>query len=160
VKLNLDALLAPLVALLLLALIVQQTLGALRGSGAWRPRHAATAPKDDPYARLDKVLATRDTTRLALVRDPFSFEKAATPATPVHRAPPAPVPPPAPAIPVLTSIIWTDHPSATLRFEGHDYSVSAGTLFADFRVTNIARDQVVLDRAGAPIVLRLPRKGE
>jgi hypothetical protein len=120
----------------------------------------ATAPKDDPYARLDKVLATADTTRLALVRDPFSFEKAATPKVAAHRAPPPPVQPPAPAVPVLTSIIWTDHPSATLRFEGHDYSVSSGTLFADFRVTSIARDQVVLDRAGAPIVLRLPRKGE
>lgn len=159
-KLKLEALLAPLIALLLLALIVQQTLAALRGSGAWRTHRATTARQDDPYARLDKVLATPDTTRLALVRDPFAFEKAATPTVVLHRAPPTPPPPPAPAVPVLTSIIWTDHPSATLRFEGHDYSVSPGTLFADFRVTSIARDQVVLDRAGAPVVLRLPRKGE
>jgi hypothetical protein len=61
---------------------------------------------------------------------------------------------------VLTSIVWDNDPRATVRWEGRDYSVRENSLFADFRVTGIRRDQVVLERGGERLVLRLPQKGE
>jgi len=61
---------------------------------------------------------------------------------------------------VLTTIVFDADPRATVRWDGRDYSVRAGALFADFRVVSITRDQVVLDHAGESVVLKLPRKGD
>jgi hypothetical protein len=65
-----------------------------------------------------------------------------------------------PPKPTLTSIVWDADPRATVRYEGNDYSVRANSLFADFRVTSITANQVVLDRNGEQIVLTLNPKGE
>ena len=55
-------LVTPLIALALFAVTVQQTGGALRASGTWSAISTeGVAP--DPYARLDGILARRDTTR-------------------------------------------------------------------------------------------------
>jgi hypothetical protein len=58
-------------------------------------------------------------------------------------------------VPVLTSIVWDADPRATIRFNGRDYSVRQAALFDDYRVVSITRDQVVLDRLGESLVLRL-----
>jgi hypothetical protein len=62
---------------------------------------------------------------------------------------------------VLTSIVWLEsNPSATLRWNGRDYPVQTNTLFDEFQVLGITRDQVTLMRGGETLVLQLPKKGE
>ena len=153
-------LLGPLVALVLLLLVVQQTLGALRASGVWG-RHRAVAPAASPYAQLEGLLALRPDVRTAPLRDPFNFERALEP-TPAKRPVVArPTTPATPARPVLTSIVWLENnPSATLRWNGQDYPVQTNMLFDEFRVRSITRDQVTLERGGEILVLQLPKKGE
>ena len=96
------------------------------------------------------------------MRDPFAFGRA--PAPPGTRKPSAPRPaaaPVAPARPVLTSIVWLEsNPSATVRWNGRDYPVQTNTLFDEFRVQSISRNQVTLVRGGETLVLQLPKKGE
>jgi type IV pilus biogenesis protein PilP len=157
-------LLGPLVAALMLVLVVQQTLGALRASGVWEQRHAAHAPPVNPFAPLESLLAFAGHSRSDALRDPFAFGHAAAPV--VTRKPVAPRPAPAPVPveperPVLTSIVWVEsNPSATLRFNGRDYPVQTNTLFDEFRVQSITRDQVTLVRGGETLVLKLPKKGD
>ena len=159
-KVDLEALVAPLIALVLLVLIVEQTLGALRSAGAWGKRHAATARAEDPYARLDRVLGSRDSSAADL-RDPFSFGRAPVSLTAVRRPTPRPVEvPQGPPPPVLTSIIFDNDPRATIRYNDRDYPVRVNSLFADYRVVSIARDQVVIDRSGQTVVLKLHSKGD
>lgn len=159
-KIDLEALIAPLIALVLLVLIVQQTMGALRGAGAWGPKRAATAHAEDPYARLDRVLNSRDSSTTNL-RDPFEFGRAPQGAVAVRHTTPKPSPvPEGPPPPVLTSIIFDNDPRATIRYNDRDYPVRVNSLFGDFRVVSIARDQVVIDRSGQTLVLRLHSKGE
>ena len=67
---------------------------------------------------------------------------------------------PSAAPPVLTAIIFDNDPRATIRYDGRDYPVRVNSLFADFRVVRIAADEVVLDRAGETLVLKLPSKGD
>lgn len=153
-------LVTPLIAMALFAVTVQQTGSALRASGTWSAITAeGVAP--DPYARLDGILARRDTTKLTPRRDPFTYGRVAAPVA-VHRpATPRPTEPAAPvARPVLKAIIWDADPRASVYWNDRDYSVRVNTLFDDYRVRSITRDQIVLERAGESIVLRLPQKGE
>jgi hypothetical protein len=154
-------LIAPLMATVLLAIMLVQTRAALRVSGSWaHDRTSATGARPDPYARLDRLVA-QNPAAATLARDPFGIAAPAAPATVTKPRPAAaPARPAPPPIPVLTSIVWDNDPRATVRWSGHDYAVRENTLFADFRVTSITRDAVVLDRAGERIVLVLPRKGD
>ena len=62
---------------------------------------------------------------------------------------------------MLTSIVWLENnPSATLRWNGRDYPVQTNTLFDEFRVQSITRNQVTLVRGGETLVLQLPKKGD
>lgn len=150
-----------LVALLLLVLVLQQTTGALRDSGVWtRPHHSAPAPS--PYAGLERLLgAARRAPAPPVQRDPFAFGRAAESA-PARRATVArPARPATPARPQLTAIVWVENnPSATIRWNGKDRTVQVNTLFDEFRVRSITRDQVTLERGGEILVLQLPRKGD
>jgi len=74
---------------------------------------------------------------------------------PVAAAPPAQAPQP-----LLTSIIWDADPRATVRWDGRDFPVRENSLFADFIVKSIRRDEVVLERDGQQLVLKLTKKGE
>jgi hypothetical protein len=161
-RLDFARLLGPLIAALVLALILEQTLGALRVAGVWGPRHATVAPVASPLARIEGLLAPAASQPAAVSRDPFTFGLA--PAPVVTRRPAAARPalvPVAPARPVLTSIVWIeDNPSATLRWNGRDYPVQTNTLFDEFRVQSIARNQVTLLRGDEILVLQLPKKGD
>jgi hypothetical protein len=161
-RLDLVRLVGPLVAALVLVLVLQQTLGALRAGGVWGQRRASVAPAASPFARIEGLLAPTASGPAAAVRDPFTFGHAPAPAATrrpaVARPAPAPV---APARPVLTSIVWLEsNPSATLRWNGRDYPVQTNTLFDEFRVLSITRSQVTLVRGGEILVLQLPKKGE
>ncbi len=160
-KLDARSLIGPLVAALVLILTVQQTRSALLRAGHWGPsRRTSGVHADDPYARLDQAIAAAGA---ALpggpIRDPFAFGSAPVAATP-HVARPKMVKPPRIPDPVLTAIIWDSDPRALIRFNGRDYTVRSGGQFAEYRVTNISRDRVVLDKAGLPLVLNRPLKGE
>lgn len=158
-RLDLRSLAAPLLGALVLALTLQLTLGALRTSGAWHRPALVTDRPATPYSRLDHQLARAPTPAAANVRDPFTYGGAAVVRPPASgRRSPAPAP--TAARPVLTAIVWDADPWATLRWGGREYNVRTGALFADFRVVSISRDEVVLDRDGASVVLRLPPKGE
>ena len=162
-KIDLARLLGPLVAALVLVLIVQQTLGALRAAGVWSHRATTVAPKPSPYARIEGLLAPAARDSAATTRDPFVFGRA--PAPVVTRKPaaprPAPVAPVEPPRPLLTSIVWAEgNPSATLRWNDRDYPVQTNTLFDEFRVQSITRNQVTLVRGAETLVLQLPKKGD
>jgi len=162
VKLEARTVVSPLVALVILIAIASFTREALTLSGAWRKaskvaRHNAP----DPFAPIDHMLSTAPPPRPASLRDPFGT---APPVLAVNThprvRPHVDKPPPPPPAPVLTSIVYDADPRATVRWNGHDYSVRAGALFADFRVMSITRDQVVLDHFGESMVLQLPKKGD
>jgi hypothetical protein len=155
-------LLGPLVAALVLVLIVQQTLGALRAGGVWGQRHATVVLPASPFARIERLLAPAASEPPAVLRDPFAFGRAPAPAVTHRPAAPRPAPVPvAPARPVLTSIVWLEsNPSATLRWNGRDYPVQTNTLFDEFRVQSITRNQVTLMRGGETLMLQLPKKGD
>ena len=162
-KLDARMIVSPLVALAILGAIATFTREALTLSGAWRrARIVARHSSPDPFAPIDHMLATTPPPRAAVLRDPFSIAQPVLAThlqskhTRAHHEAPAPPPP----MPVLTSIVFDADPRAIVHFNGRDYSVRAGSLFADFRVVNIARDQVVLDQNGSSLILQLPRKGE
>jgi hypothetical protein len=154
--------LAPGIALLALVLIVQQTVSALRSSGAWRDRPKASAIRNDPYAHIDEMLGRPllDPSS-GQGRDPFGYAPPPTVAVrpgPSHT--PVVVVPPPPPRPTLTSIIFDNDPRATVRYNDRDFSVRENSLFADFRVRSITSTQVILERNGEPLVLTLRPKGE
>jgi hypothetical protein len=155
-------LIAPLVGALVLVLIIQNTLGALRASGAWAPRGSTPVVRpESPYARLDRMLAQKHEPGPATLRDPFGFASAPTP-QPHPRPRPTPRPAPVePARPTLTGVIYeSNDPRATVRFEGRDFTVRENSLFADFRVLSIRPGEVVVERGGQRMVLTLQRKGD
>jgi len=163
VKLDARTLVSPLVALAILFAIASFTREALTLSGAWRrARTVARKVSPDPFAGVDHMLATTPPPSPAALRDPFNTVQPVLAANPQTKRPRArhEAPPPPPPVPVLTTIVFDADPRATVRFNGRDYSIRAGSLFADFRVVSIARDQVVLDQNGTSLVLQLPRKGD
>ena len=158
-------LLVPAVAVIVLVLTIQQTLGALRASGSWQPHaHTPSVRAEDPYTRVDDLFAQdHNAAPPDGVRNPFAFG-AARPATtatgPAKPVTPKPVVPAAPPKPTLTSIVWDSDPRATVRYDGRDFSVRVNSLFADFKVKSITSNEVVLDRSGETIVLSLRPKGD
>jgi hypothetical protein len=158
---DIGAFLAPVLAAVLLVIMLVQTRSALQASGSWsRVRENPSSAHADPYSRLDRLIADNPAPG-AMTRDPFGSAAPAGPTVSAKPRPaPKPAPPPPPPAPVLTSIVWDADPRATVRWNGHDFSVRENTLFADFRVASIARDAVVLERGGERIVLVLPRKGD
>lgn len=159
-KLDARQLVAPLVATLVLVLTLRQTVSAVKSWGAWQPRPRSQARAEDPYAFLDRELGrTQTAPPVANLRDPFDFGAGRVVAVRTVRTTTPPSPPPAPR-PVLTSIVWDNDPRATIRYDGRDFSVRENSLFADFRVASITSNQVVLERAGSPVVLTLRPKGD
>ena len=159
-KLDARSLIGPLVAVLVLILTVQQTRSALQRAGHWSPIRRTSARPDDPYARLDQAIASAGAAPTSgAIRDPFSFGSVPIAVTP-HVTRPKVVKPRAIPDPVLTAIIWDNDPRALIRFNGQEYTVRSGGQFAEFRVTNISRERVVLDKNGLPLVLNRPLKGE
>ena len=167
-KIDARALFVPLVAVAVLLLTIQQTVGALKDSGSWKqPTHTHVAAPEDPYTRIDNMLGA-PASRLSTesLRNPFVFGAArSTPSIsgtgPSKTAkPPVAVTPPAAPKPTLTSIVWDSDPRATVRYDGKEFSVRANSLFADFSVRSITATQVVLDHNGESIVLSLRSKGD
>jgi len=164
-KLSPRSLLVPAVALVVLVLTLQQTLGALRASGSWQPRSKTPrVHSEDPYTRVDDLFAQdRNGMSADQVRNPFAFGSARpvpVAGGPVKPVTPKPVTPVAPPRPMLTSIVWDSDPRATVRYDGRDYSVRTNSLFAEFKVKSITSNEVVLDRNGESIVLSLRPKGD
>jgi hypothetical protein len=157
---NLDAkvLLGPLLALVILGVIGQQTADALRRSGTGGPRRTTSQPPPDPYAMLDAQLALPDTVKRTGLRDPFSYGRA--PAPIATRTIERPLTPPPPPRPVLTAILTDIDPRALVRYMDRDYTIKPGDQFADFKVISISADEVVLDRGGQRIALHRPTRGE
>lgn len=145
------------IALLVVATV---TLTALRESDRWRrPDKSTTRRADDPYSGLANLLSGTPHAP-ATVRDPFR---------PFSAAPTGPKTPPkvvavpvvAREMPVLTAIVSdAGDPRAVIRYQGKNYTVRAGDLFADYQVISVTSDSVVLQRAGEQLILRLPKKGE
>lgn len=164
-KINAGKLLVPLVAAAVLVLTFQQTVSALKTSGTWQRVRHPKKKSEDPYARIDRVLARAGPPMPAEgVHDPFVFGEARGPRTvtaSVHHAPTGPSKPVAPSRPTLTSIIFDADPRATVRYDGRDFSVRENSLFADFRVRSIAANQVVLENnKGETMVLTLRPRGD
>jgi hypothetical protein len=159
VKIDGRALIAPLIAVVVLLVMLQLTLGALRTSGAWRVPTRAARPASDPFAPLDALLAHTDgPPDDGVARNPFALG-ARDPGPRFPGIRPRPRPPAPPPMPLLTSIVWDADPRATIRYDGHDFSVRESSLFADFTVKSISRTEVVLERGGQPLVLTLRSKG-
>jgi hypothetical protein len=149
-----------LLALLALLAVIGVTLAALRDSDGWRRERPRTprTPAADPYSALARTLAHGDSLAPP-PRDPFRFGEArAATAAPRPRVQPPPVA--APALPVLTAIVSDADPRAVIHYEGRNYTVGAGGLFADYRVLSVTADAVVLERAGQQVVLNRPAKGD
>lgn len=161
-RLSIRNVFAPVLAVLMLVLVLNVTLSALGASGAWRRvRTRPSAMRENLYAPLDRLLAERAAgVALDPVRNPFAFRSEPVASTTNGTVPRVrrPVPPPPPPAPQLTSIVWDADPRATIRWGGRDWSVRPNTLFDEFRVVSIARDQVVLERGAESLVLRLPNK--
>ena len=163
-KLDPRSLLVPIVALAVLGLTVQQTLSALHASGSWQPRRSAPhSLPDDPYTRIDRLMASSGQLAPERVQDPFVVGRARLglgPETGPRPQPRLPKPPPPTPLPTLTSIVWDSDPWATIHYDGHEFSVRPGTVIADFKVKSISSSQVVLDHKGETLVLTLRPKGE
>lgn len=156
-------LIVPLIAVLLLAVVLQQTFAALRTTGMWRRQAtAATARANDPYLRLERLM--RGDTLSTEVRDPFAYAptRVVRPVSrPVATRPVAPDTQLARAQrPRLTSIVFDADPRATLRWNGRDYTVRQGALFDEYQVVEIAAASVTLAQGGTTFTLTLPRKGD
>jgi hypothetical protein len=158
------SLIAPLLAVVVMALTLRQIMSALKSSDVWqtRPRINRVRP-EDPFARLDNLLGARiPEVPYDRIRDPFSYVSA-RPVTVVtgHPQPgPRPQPVVVPPAPVLTSIVWDNDPRATIRYLDKEFSVRENSLFADFTVRSITSSQVVLERNGQEMVLTLRSKGD
>jgi len=161
-KFDLRTVVAPLVGLTVLVLVVQQTLGALRASGSWAPANSTPVIRpENPYGRLDRMLAQRPAPATGSFRDPFGYLVAPVVHTTRPRTSTGTPPPVEPPRPTLTSVIYeAEDPRATIRFEGRDFTVRENSLFADFTVVSIRPGEVVVQRDGQQTVLRLARKGE
>jgi hypothetical protein len=160
-RFDLARMIGPLIAALLLVLLIQQTAGSLHDSGVWThpPR---TAPAASPYVGLERLAGGLARAPAGSPqRDPFAFGP--SPATALVRRPAVarPATPTEPPRPQLTAIVWVENnPSATIRWNGKDRTVQVNTLFDEFRVRSITREQVILEHGAETLVLQLPRKGD
>jgi hypothetical protein len=155
-------LIAPLLAAGVLAYVILQTGHAMERSGIWAPRRATATlvAKEDPYVRLDRVIAgAGGAPETGLVRDPF-FQTTAAPTALAPLRPRRVVVPGPPPKPVLTAIVWDNDARALVRWNGRDYTIRTNDLFDQFRVQSISREQVVLDRHGELTILKRPHEGE
>jgi hypothetical protein len=152
-----------IVAVALLA-VATVTFAALRESDRWRrPGRSTSRSVDDPYDGLARLLAAGPAPPSAPVRDPFRPGDVRT--GPLHTAT-VKVLPPAPAreVPKLTAIVTASdgEPQALISYQGHNYTVGAGALFADYKVVSVTADAVVLEHVGTgqQLILQRPKKGE
>ena len=161
-KLDPRALSGPIAALVALLLISFQTADALRRAGTSKENPVAQAQPEDPMIEFERRLALPDPNPTAEnLRDPFGFAAEPAAVSRRTRAPlPASLPPPPPPPPILTAIIWDNDPSASIRWNGRDYSVKVNSQISDYQVVRIGRDHVVLTHGGESLILRLHRKGE
>ena len=159
---DISAFLAPLLAVVLLAVVLTQTFAALRTTGVFVGRApAAVVAPDDPYQSLDRRLGGDHTpVAIADIRDPFAFEAAQVAVRPAHPGPGRPVVKPPPARPVLTAIVYDAEPRALVRWKDREWTIHAGGLFDEFQVVSITRDQVLLKRGDETIVLQRRPQGE
>ena len=118
----------PVLALVLLAIVVWQTLGSLREAGAWvRSGHRPGAAIEDPLVALDRVIgAPRPDLADSALRDPFGLTPVAVAVRPHAVVRHVVVPPPPPPAPVLTAIVWDADPRALVRWKGQNYTVRSG----------------------------------
>jgi len=137
--------LPPFAAAILLAITLSQTWAALRQAGAWGAAARERAERGNPYALLDTQISRQPAPSPENLRNPFAFVERRAPARP---RPQRPRPAPAPVVvkPHLTAIIFDDDPRALITYDGRNYTVRANSLFADFRVVRINRDEVVLEQ--------------
>jgi len=149
------------VALLAVAIV---TFEALRESDRWRrPGRNTNRRVDDPYDGLARLLAAGPAPSSGPVRDPFRPGDVRT--APLHTAT-VRITPPAPAreLPVLSAIVTSSdgEPQALIRYQGRNYTVGAGALFADYKVVSVTADAVVLEQVGTgqQLILQRPKKGE
>lgn len=161
-------LISPLVALVVLAVAVFQTLGALGVTGAFGAGSGAQRPAVAPaYQSLDRAIELRDPPiRVDGLRDPFTFGRGAndtvddTPVLPVARPRPV-VPAPLPeARPLLTAIVSDNDPRALIRWKNREWTVREGGLFDEFQVVSITREQVTLRRGDVIVVLQRQNPGD
>ncbi len=162
-KFDASRLIVPVIALLLLGVVLQQSSSALRTTGMWRRQAtAATQRANDPYLRLEALM--RPDTLDRVTRDPFAYGAATSPrpsTRPItgrpavtdttRREPPRPR---------LTSIVFDADPRATLHWNGREYTVREGALFDEYQVVRITAADVTLTRGGVPFTLTLPRQGD
>ena len=153
-----------LLAVLLLVFVGIQTSDALKSAAPWPGQRnaAARGPRADPYARLESLIAaSASASAPSTMRDPFSYGNVAVVVVPsTHPVVRRPVIPPPPPMPVVTAVVTDADPQAVIIYLGVNYTVRVGHLFADFQVISISAEQVVLDRGGERVVLRVPLKGE
>ncbi len=158
---------SPLVAILVLAIVVVQTLGALKTTGAfgWQPP-AARVTVAPAYQSLDRAIDRQDGSfTLVDLRDPFAYGRpqgsadgrAGDPPPPRRPKPVAIV---VPAMPVLTAIVWDADPRALVHWQDRTWTIRAGGLFDQFEVVSITREQVTLRRGDETLVLRQRNYGE
>jgi hypothetical protein len=156
---KLRGILPPLIALVVLIVIGSQTSDALRQSGTWAPAPKVTRVAVDPYASLDRAIAAANApSDMGPLRSPFDFGRAPQPLRIVvhHAAPPTP-----PPVPIVTAIVTgADQARAIVVYDGANYSVKEGDLFAQYKVVSITAEQVVVDDGTARLVLKRPSKGE
>ena len=161
-KIDMRVWMAPILAIVLLGITLQQTMGALKTAGAWRKQQATRPTTQNPYAHLDALVSAPQPEIPETMRNPLNYgnrpapvrrptRRTSTPRPPVERPKPKPV---------LTSIIWDNDPRATLRYNERDFSIREDGLFADFRVVRITQTMVILERNGERTVLTIRPKGD
>ncbi len=157
--------LSPIVAVLVMAAAVAQTLSALGVTGAFGWQASTPPPVISPaYQAVDQAMDVHDPAfTLQGLRDPFMYahppddNNGSAPAPPPRTKP---VPAPVVVLPVLTAIVWDADPRALVRWKGREWTVREGGLFDEFQVASISRDQVTLRRADSSLVLTRRNPGE
>jgi hypothetical protein len=147
-----------LIAVGILVLVGVQTSNALRQSGTWASPPRASHATVDPYASLDRAIARADAPDSVPLRNPFDFARAAQSVRIVVHHAATPTPPP---VPVVTAIVTgADQARAIVVYDGANYSVKEGDLFAHYKVVSITAEQVIVDDGTGRLVLKRPSKGE
>jgi hypothetical protein len=156
---------SPLVAVLVLAVVSAQIIGALRVTGAFGWRTPAPRVTISPaYESLDRAIDRHDPNFTPEgMRDPFEYGRAEV-ASHGNGAParprPKPVPVAVPALPVLTAIVWDNDPRALVRWKEREWTVREGGLFDEFQVVAITRNQITLRHGDETLVLNRRTPGD